>query len=138
MIYISISKSFPRQKLPNRRERVCLLDKRGWYNNRQFTSKYYRKKFNQWKDWNHILFSSFKESYWRPIYEIVVDIMKTDESLNRTEPPTFNEDPNELFINFDLYLANARHNFNRVTLIITLIHSIWCHSNTNHFNHFVS
>ena len=62
--------------------------------------------------------------------------MKTDESLTRSEPVK-GQEPNYLFDNFDLYLADAKDCFTRLTLIITLIHSLWCHSSANHFNYFV-
>ena len=86
---------------------------------------------------SNIFFYNIKETYWRSIYEILAETMKTDELLNQTEFSESNIDSSGLLDHFDLYIADAKNCFNRVTLIITIFHSIWTHSNTNHFQYFV-
>ena len=60
--------------------------------------------------------------------------MLNDEMLNTTEP---NKDPNFLLEHFDLLIADEKNIFNKATLIVTLFHSIWCHSSANHYYYFI-
>lgn len=60
--------------------------------------------------------------------------MSNDATLKTTEPPV---SESNLLDSFDLYLADEKNCFNQVTLIIALFHSVWCHSNANHFQYFV-
>lgn len=63
--------------------------------------------------------------------------MKTDELLNSVDLIENNSNSTFLLDHFDLYLAEEKNCFNKVTLVVTLFHSIWCHSSANHFQYFV-
>jgi hypothetical protein len=61
--------------------------------------------------------------------------MKTHSLLNSTDPAGHHTN-SKLFDHFDLNLAEEKNCFDEVTLMIALFHSIWCHSNANHFQYF--
>jgi len=79
-----------------------------------------------------------KDTFWHPIYELLSEVMKTDELLNYNQEPTEERNLAILLDNFDFYLANNKNCFNKLTLLLTLFHSIWCHSSANHFQYFTS
>ncbi|CAF0729586.1 unnamed protein product [Brachionus calyciflorus] len=93
------------------------------------------KEFDYWSNAAGMIISSLPEPYWYSIYEIIAETMRTDEILNRYGPLDNNQS-STLFDQFDLFLADEKNCFNRLTLVIALFHSIWCHANANHFQYF--
>jgi mediator of RNA polymerase II transcription subunit 23 len=103
-----------------------------------FTSRFGNGQFRIDKDhfvyWTNAagtLIANLPDSYWQPIYETLAEVMKTDELLNSTSSGQF-----VLFDQLDLYLADEKGCFNRLTLITTIMHSVWTHSSANHFQYF--
>ena len=94
-----------------------------------------RKEYVYWINAAGIIIANLPEPYWYPVYELLAEIMKTDELLNSTEPPK--DDANFLLEHFDLFLADEKSIVTPATLIVTLFHSIWCHSSANHFYYFI-
>ena len=88
-------------------------------------------EFVYWINAAGLLIANLPESYWSPIYERIADMMQTHPLLNSVE---FNIN---LFDHFDICLAEEKHCFDEVTLIIAIFHSIWCHSSANHFQYFI-
>jgi hypothetical protein len=92
-----------------------------------------KSEFVYWANAGGALIANLPDSYWQPIYDTLAEVMRTDELLNSDLPI----DGNVLFDQLDLNLADEKGCFNRLTLITTLIHSVWSHSNANHFQYFV-
>lgn len=95
-----------------------------------------QKEFVYWINASGLVISNLPEPYWYSIYERLANIMKTNALLNSTDS-TGDHTNSKLFDHFDLFLAEEKNCFDEVTLIIALFHSIWCHSNANHFQYFV-
>ena len=93
-----------------------------------------RKEYVYWINAAGIIIANLPEPYWHPIYELLADTMKTDELLNATEPL---REANFLLEHFDLFLADEKSILTPATLVVTLFHSIWCHSSANHFYYFI-
>jgi hypothetical protein len=64
--------------------------------------------------------------------------MKNNQLLNPIDNNMeINEATNSLLDRFDLYVAEEKNCFDELTLIITIFHSVWCHSNASHFQFFI-
>jgi mediator of RNA polymerase II transcription subunit 23 len=99
-----------------------------------------RKEYVYWINAAGIIIANLPEPYWYPVYELLAETMKTDELLNSTTTTTAtetNQDANFLLEHFDLFLADEKNILTPVTLVVTLFHSIWCHSSANHFYYFI-
>ncbi len=93
-----------------------------------------KKEYVYWINAAGIIIANLPEPYWYPVYELLAEIMKTDELLNSVNPLN---DANFLLEHFDLFLADEKNILSPATLIVTIFHSIWCHSSANHFYYFI-
>jgi hypothetical protein len=65
------------------------------------------------------------------VYDKLAEIMRSEDTLNDSTA-----DKNFILDQFDFYLAEEKGCFSRLTLMTTLIHSIWSHSSASQFNYF--
>lgn len=82
-----------------------------------------------------LIIANLPEPYWYSVYNKLTEIMKGHSLLNASDS-TGDHTSSKLFDHFDFNLAEEKGCFDEVTLIVALFHSIWCHSNANHFQYF--
>jgi mediator of RNA polymerase II transcription subunit 23 len=91
-----------------------------------------KQHLNYWINSVGLILANLPEQYSQSIYEKLFVLISTHEIFTSATAKT-----NDILDYFDYELAVEKNYFNEITLLITVFHSIWCHSTASHFFHFV-